>query len=81
MCPYRDPHPPPHALQEAVIQAAEEAAESDDELDRLFNKGRRRGREGAGGRSDYENKMAVENFLAQMEVAVEEDQKDYEAGG
>ncbi len=66
-------------VQEAAIAAAEEAAESDDELDRLFNKRRRGGEER--GRSDYENKAAVENFLAQMEVAAEEDLKDYEAGG
>ncbi|KAL6784448.1 hypothetical protein ACKKBF_B01830 [Auxenochlorella protothecoides x Auxenochlorella symbiontica] len=55
----------------------DEAVESDleDELDKLFTKRKRRE-----SNTDYENKALVDSFLAQMEVAVEEDMKDYEQG-
>ena len=66
---------PRAALQ--AIDAAEEAAEDmDDELDRLFSKGRRQRDAGDGA----EARAMVENLLAAMEVAVEEDMRDYEAG-
>ncbi|KAK2076724.1 hypothetical protein QBZ16_005484 [Prototheca wickerhamii] len=52
-----------------------EEADIEDDLDKLFNKRQRRESQG-----EYENKALVDSFLAQMEVAVEEDMKDYEQG-
>lgn len=55
----------------------DEAEEGDleDELDKLFNKRRRRESQ-----SEHETRQLIDNFLAQMEVAVEEDMKDFEQG-
>lgn len=52
-----------------------EEADIEDDLDKLFNKRQRQESQG-----EYENKALVDSFLAQMEVAVEEDMKDYEQG-
>jgi transcription factor SPN1 len=55
---------------------AEEAAEDmEDELDKLFGK---RKRQESG--SEAQNRATVENVLAQMEVAVEQDLQAFEAG-
>ncbi|KDD76340.1 hypothetical protein H632_c262p2 [Helicosporidium sp. ATCC 50920] len=56
---------------------ADEAQEVDDmdEIDALFSKRKRRD-----GVNEAGNRAIVENMLAQMEIAVEEDMKAYEEG-
>ncbi|EFN50726.1 hypothetical protein CHLNCDRAFT_142536 [Chlorella variabilis] len=54
---------------------AEEAGEGEDELEAMFNKKKKKE-----GMSDIEAKALVENMLSTMEVAAEEDQKEYENG-
>lgn len=59
-----------------AFDEAEEVGEGEEyELDNLFDRGRHKELE----KSDAENRQIVENFLAQMEVAVEEDEKELEA--
>jgi transcription factor SPN1 len=57
-------------------EAEEAAEEMEDELDRMFSKRRRQ----EGGGAEAEKRATVENLLAQMEVAVEDDMQAYEAG-
>lgn len=63
-------------VPEGGYAEAEEGEEDDmeDELDRLFNKRGRRENTG----TDAQNRAMVENLLAQMEVAVEEDLRAFE---
>ena len=62
------------ALGMAYDEAEEAAEDMEDELDRMFG---RRKREQTG--NEAENRATVENLLAQMEVAVEEDMQAFAA--
>lgn len=64
------------ALGMAYEEAEEAAEDMEDELDRMFGRNKRRQETGNGA----DNRATVENLLAQMEVAVEQDMQAFDAG-